>query len=59
MTGPEIRVARHALGWSQRRLAEALGVAPNTVARWERGEIQPPPYLRLALGQIESQHHTG
>ncbi|MGA7270151.1 MAG: helix-turn-helix domain-containing protein, partial [Acidimicrobiia bacterium] len=47
-----------ALGWSQRRLAEALScgkkppVSENTVARWERGERVPPPYLRLALDQL-------
>lgn len=32
---------RTARGWSQKRLAEELKVDPSTLARWERGEIQP------------------
>lgn len=36
-------------GLSQARLAALLGVTPNTVARWERGEREPPPYLTAAV----------
>ncbi len=38
MRGSELRSIREELGWTQRQLAEALGVAANTVARWERDE---------------------
>lgn len=54
MTGPELRAARKRLGWSQKRLAGALGVPKNTLARWERGEvrIRHPDVLRLALEML-------
>jgi transcriptional regulator with XRE-family HTH domain len=38
--GEELRARRRALRLSQTALAAALNVAPNTVARWERGEAQ-------------------
>lgn len=40
---------RKQAGLSQTGLASLLGVSSNTVARWERGERQPPPYLELAV----------
>lgn len=44
MKGKELRSIRKRLGWTQAEFAEALGVAENTVARWERDErtIQEP-----------------
>ena len=39
MTGDEVRRVRRALGMTQRTFAEAVGVARNTVARWERDEL--------------------
>ncbi|HEY1351597.1 MAG TPA: helix-turn-helix transcriptional regulator [Ktedonobacteraceae bacterium] len=33
--------ARHKLGWPQKQLAEQLGIAPQTVSRWERGANRP------------------
>lgn len=53
MTGDELREKREALGMTQEQLATELKVAPNTVARWERGERSIPPYLDLALETIE------
>jgi len=56
VTGAEIRAWREARGLSQVALASALSVdgkvAPNTVARWERDERRPPPFLRLALERL-------
>ncbi|MEU3468337.1 helix-turn-helix domain-containing protein [Streptomyces sp. NPDC006687] len=40
---------RKALGYSQEKLAELLGVDRTTVGRWERGEISPHPCQRPAL----------
>ena len=34
--GPQIRVLRHSIGWSQEALAKDLGVSWMTVHRWER-----------------------
>ena len=48
MTGNELLAVRRRLGWTQAQLAEAVGVAPNTVARWERGELSMrEPAVRL------------
>lgn len=51
MTPAKLRAARKRLGMTQRRLAEALGVPPNTVYRWETGRmaILHPRILELAL----------
>lgn len=39
MDGSELKRIRRRLGWTQKRLAEELGVAENTVARWERDQL--------------------
>lgn len=38
MTGQELREIRQALGWTQARLADHLGVSSNHLAQLERGE---------------------
>ncbi len=38
-------------------LAELLGVSVNTVNRWEVGESSVPPYLHLALAQLDALHY--
>ncbi len=57
VTPTELRVCRHSLGLSQAALARALGVASNTVARWERGErpIRSPELVGLALQRLEGK----
>ena len=45
-----LRTDREILGWTQKHLAEQIGVAPNTVARWERGEL---PISKLAQVAIQ------
>lgn len=54
MTPTDLRTSRQALGLTQQGLAEALGVSPNTIARWERGEmaVQHPAIVRLALERL-------
>lgn len=41
MNGDELRVMRHDFGWTQERLAEALGVDVTTISRWERNKTKP------------------
>jgi tetratricopeptide (TPR) repeat protein/transcriptional regulator with XRE-family HTH domain len=43
---------RKALGLTQEQLAELLEVGRTTVARWERGEAQPLPWLRPKLAAV-------
>ncbi|HEX9355388.1 MAG TPA: helix-turn-helix domain-containing protein, partial [Streptosporangiaceae bacterium] len=45
-------VHRRALGYSQERLAEAIGVERTTVARWERGETDPQPWARPKIAEV-------
>ena len=50
MKGADLRQERKKLGMTQKELAQALGVAPNTVARYERDESGiPEPVARLVM----------
>ena len=40
--------------YSQRELAEKLGVSSKTIGRWDRGESALPPYLEPALRAIQN-----
>ena len=48
MTGKALRRIRKRLALSQAALAERLAVSPNTVARWERGELS----IRDAMARL-------
>ena len=58
MTGSALRRLRRRLGLSQARFAELLGVASNTVARWERGERTigraMDRLVRFVVAQVEA-----
>lgn len=45
--GPEFKMLRKQLAWTQAQAAREIGVASNTVARWERDE--------LAIGEPEAR----
>jgi transcriptional regulator with XRE-family HTH domain len=47
-----IRTLRLEAGLTQARLAALLKVDKNTVARWERDEMQPPPYVEAAIKYV-------
>jgi predicted ATPase/DNA-binding CsgD family transcriptional regulator len=59
MLATDLREQRLRLHLSQAALAEALGVARNTVARWERLEleIQHPELIRMALDRLETDEN--
>ena len=47
-----LKVERERRGWSQARVAEALGVSTRTVIRWELRVAIPYPYYREQLAQL-------
>lgn len=51
----DLKTWRKRKGWSQVQLAEALGVHPMTISKWERGVVEPTPYLHLALERLEER----
>jgi transcriptional regulator with XRE-family HTH domain len=54
MTPDELKSRRKAMNLKQDGLARLLGIDHNTVSRWELGNVGIPPYLALALKQIEA-----
>jgi transcriptional regulator with XRE-family HTH domain len=52
MTSVEFSLIRKTLGLTQQQLAEKLGVDPNTVARWERGERPILKTTELAMNYL-------
>lgn len=57
LEGAQLRRERDALGLTQAELGRHLGVRPNTIARWERGElkIEHAGMLRLALRALRAK----
>jgi transcriptional regulator with XRE-family HTH domain len=53
MRASDLRQRRNALGLTQLSLARLLGVASNTVARWERGKLSIPSQTSRLLGVLE------
>jgi putative zinc finger/helix-turn-helix YgiT family protein len=49
MTGAILKDVRKSIALKQTELAEYLGVAAETVSRWERGERSMEPWVRLAM----------
>src|SRR5437879_5821461 len=44
-----LKVERQKRGWSQSKIAEALGTTVRTVSRWEQGIAVPSHYYRAQL----------
>jgi transcriptional regulator with XRE-family HTH domain len=53
MTSKELKKWREDHGYSQAKLARALGVAVMTVSRWETDLRSIPSFLHLALRCLE------
>ena len=54
MSKEELREFRKRMGYSQIELAAVLGLAQNTISRWEKGTapIGHPIVLRLAMERL-------
>ena len=59
LTSRQIRTIRAWFGWDQSDLANHLGVAQNSVARWECGERAPRGALAKRLDQLWEQAVRG
>lgn len=57
----DLKARRETLGLTQAQLADKLGIAANTIARWERGEREPEGgnMLDLALRYLELSQSRG
>jgi transcriptional regulator with XRE-family HTH domain len=53
MTPEDLKTWRKKHGYTQPSLAQALGVHPFSVSRWERGVREIPSFLHLALDALE------
>jgi len=51
-----LKVERELRGWSQARVAEAVGTSVRTVIRWEQGQSVPYPYYREQLCSLFSKN---
>lgn len=52
MSKQTIRELRTAAGLTQKQLAEAIGVTPHTVYRWERGMVPPHVQSLQAMARL-------
>ncbi len=50
--GAKLKALREEFGLSQEEWGKLLQVAPNTVARWERGELEPKGAHRKKVEQV-------
>ena len=57
--GTDIKAVRGRLGLTQKALADALGVRPNTVARWERGEMAVSASTMDHLERVANSRGSG
>lgn len=52
ITGRNLRAARDERDLTQRTVAEAIGVTPMDVSRWETGRVEPGGKYRQALADF-------
>ena len=58
MDATEIKALRKALGLSQERMAQAIGVSFMAVSRWERGLAKPSRLAMEKLGQLKRREQA-
>ena len=55
----DIKALRQRIGLTQKELADAVEVQPNTVARWERGELTISAPMMDRIERVASSHRSG
>ena len=55
----DIKALRQRIGLTQKELADAVEVQPNTVARWERGELTISAPMKDRIERVASSHRSG
>ena len=58
MTPSRLRQCLEALGWSQRGLADKLGVHETRARRWARGSLEVPPEVAEWLDKLALTHEA-
>lgn len=53
MTGKEFKIKRVTLDLTQAEIASELGIQPNTVSRYETGDLKVPKTVELAIEALE------
>jgi DNA-binding transcriptional regulator YiaG len=51
-TGVDFKFVRKMADFKATEIAELLGVRPETVSRWERGEVDLPKMAAFAIGEL-------
>jgi transcriptional regulator with XRE-family HTH domain len=59
MNGATFRRLRTRLRLSQAKLAETMGVSPNTVYRWEADSVAVPPPVAVLLRLLVERSKEG
>jgi transcriptional regulator with XRE-family HTH domain len=55
MEKQELKQRRERLGLTQAEFAKILGVANNTISRYETGQVNIPEYMNLVLEAMEAR----
>lgn len=55
----DIRALRQRVGLTQKQLADAVDVKPNTVARWERGELGISARMKDRIERVANSRGSG
>ncbi|NOI26472.1 LPD7 domain-containing protein [Vibrio mediterranei] len=50
----DIKALRSGIGWSQKELAEQLGVSSSSVSKWERGKAEPTEEILDKLNSLKA-----
>ena len=56
MEKDELKKRRESVGLTQKEFAETIGIAPNTVSRYETGLMEIPKLMEFVLEALEARH---